>query len=124
MDDDERKIRDVLAQWFEATRTGDTDAVLALMTDDVLFLTPGRAPFGRAEFEQASRGQSMQVDGHSEIEELEIAGDWAWMRTAIEVTMTLPNGETHRRAGHTLSILRKQPDGRWLLVRDANLLSP
>jgi len=27
------------------------------------------------------------------------------------------------RAGHTLSILRKE-NGRWLLARDANLLSP
>jgi hypothetical protein len=27
-----------------------------------------------------------------------------------------------KRSGHTLSILRKQPDGRWLLARDANLM--
>jgi len=26
------------------------------------------------------------------------------------------------RAGYTLTILRKQEDGRWLLVRDANLV--
>ena len=28
------------------------------------------------------------------------------------------------RSGYTLTILRKEPDGRWLLVRDANLLAP
>jgi len=28
-----------------------------------------------------------------------------------------------RRTGYTLSILRKEKDGRWLLVRDANLLA-
>lgn len=28
-----------------------------------------------------------------------------------------------KRAGHTLSVLRKQ-DGRWVLARDANLLAP
>jgi uncharacterized protein (TIGR02246 family) len=123
-DNDERKIRELLDRWFEATRTGDVDDVLDLMTDDVVFLTPGRAPFGKSQFEQTSRGRPMQVDGRSEIEELEIVGDLAWMRTRIELTMTLPNDELHHRSGHTLSILRKQPDGRWLLARDANLLSP
>jgi hypothetical protein len=29
-----------------------------------------------------------------------------------------------KRSGYTLSILRKEEDGRWLLVRDANLLAP
>jgi ketosteroid isomerase-like protein len=28
-----------------------------------------------------------------------------------------------RRAGHTLTILRKTADGRWLLTRDANLVT-
>jgi len=28
-----------------------------------------------------------------------------------------------RRSGHTLSILRKEKDGRWVLMRDANLLA-
>jgi ketosteroid isomerase-like protein len=29
---------------------GDVPALLALMTDDVVFVTPGRPPFGKAEF--------------------------------------------------------------------------
>jgi hypothetical protein len=28
-----------------------------------------------------------------------------------------------RRSGYTLSILRKQPDGKWVLWRDANLVA-
>jgi ketosteroid isomerase-like protein len=42
VDDDDRLFRDLLSQSFEATRAGDVAAVLALMTEDVLFLTPGR----------------------------------------------------------------------------------
>lgn len=121
--DDEQQIRDLLRQWFEVTRAGDVDGVLALMTDDVVFLTPGHAPFGKVEFERASRNQAGQIDGESTIDELEIAGDWAWIRTRLAVTMTLPTGEVRQRAGNTLSILRKQADGRWLLARDANLLA-
>ena len=121
--DDERLIRDLLRAWFEATRSGDVDTVLTLMTDDIVFLTPGRDPFGKAEFERAARSQAGSVDGVSTIEELEITGDWAWIRTRLAVTMTAANGEVRQRGGHTLSILRKQPDGRWLLARDANLLA-
>jgi len=28
-----------------------------------------------------------------------------------------------RRSGYTLTILRKEPDGRWRLARDANMLT-
>ncbi|HXF53352.1 MAG TPA: hypothetical protein VNK52_04440 [Hyphomicrobiaceae bacterium] len=38
--------------------------------------------------------------------------------------MTLNAPEPVRRAGYTLTILRKERDGRWRLVRDANLLAP
>jgi uncharacterized protein (TIGR02246 family) len=44
MSEDERAIRDLVAAWMAASRAGDTAAVLALMTDDVVFLTPGRSP--------------------------------------------------------------------------------
>jgi ketosteroid isomerase-like protein len=44
-----------------------------------------------------------------------------WSRLNVEVTM--PDGAVVRRAGHTLSVLRKT-GGRWQLSRDANLLSP
>ena len=38
--------------------------------------------------------------------------------------MTPPNGaQSVKRAGHTLSILKKQ-NGRWVIARDANLLAP
>jgi ketosteroid isomerase-like protein len=32
-------------------------------------------------------------------------------------------GKAVKRSGYTLTILRKQSDGKWLLVRDANLLT-
>ncbi len=30
----------------------------------------------------------------------------------------------NRRTGHTLSVLRKQSDGAWVIFRDANMLAP
>lgn len=121
---DERAIRDVINEWQRATAAGDVDAVLHLMTDDVLFLVPGREPFGKPEFEAASREHSdVNIEGTSEIEEVHVVGDWGWARTRITVTMTPSDGEASRRSGCTLSIFRREPDGNWRLARDANLLA-
>ena len=38
--------------------------------------------------------------------------------------MTPPGAPPSRRTGYTLTLLRKEASGRWLLVRDANLLAP
>ncbi len=57
-------------------------------------------------------------------QEIKALGDWAWMRTHLTVTITPPNGSPMRRSGYTLTILRKNPNGSWVIARDANLLTP
>ena len=128
MDKDEQEIRRLIETWMTATKAGDVEAVLGLMTDDVVFLVPGRPPMDRAGFAAASKAQSggaaPRIDGKSEIQEIKVLGDWAYLWTRLSVTMTPPGGAAPaKRAGHTLSILRKQ-NGRWLLARDANMLAP
>ena len=123
--DDEREIRETVDAWMAATKAGDTAAVLDLMTDDVLFLTPGKDPFGKGEFRARldSIGEG-QLDASSDIQEVHVNGDWAWMRNRLDVTMTPPSGEPVKRSGHTLTILQKGSDRRWRIARDANLLPP
>jgi uncharacterized protein (TIGR02246 family) len=65
-----------------------------------------------------------KIDGASEIVELKLLGDWAYIRNRIDMTATPPGGEPVRRSGYTLTLLRKEGDGRWRLARDANLLVP
>ncbi len=124
MTDDERAIRDLVASWMAASQAGDLQTVLGLMTDDVVFMVPGREPFGKEVFAAGAQGmKDVRMQGASDIRELEVLGDWAYLRNHLTVTMTPPGGKPVRRAGCTLTILRKQPDGRWLLARDANLLA-
>jgi len=129
MQDDERAIRELVARWQAATSAGDVDAVLALMTDDAVFLVPGREPMDKAAFAAAMRpagaaqGAAPPVDASSEIREIRVAGEWAFMWTALRVSVTPPAGAPVERAGHTLTVLRKV-DGAWRLARDANLLAP
>jgi ketosteroid isomerase-like protein len=68
--------------------------------------------------------QDVHMDGSSENRELQVLDGWAYLRNHIQVAMTARGGQTVRRAGYTLTILRKQPVGRWRLARDANLMTP
>jgi uncharacterized protein (TIGR02246 family) len=124
MSPDERAIRDLVETWMAASRAGDTATVLSLMSDDVVFMVPGREPFGKQAFAANSRSMDgASLEGKADIRELKVLGDWAYLRNYIEIAVTPPGGETVRRSGYTLTILRKEPDGKWVLTRDANLVS-
>ena len=123
MSEDERAIRNLIRTWIEASKAGDLETVLGLMSDDVIFMVPGHS-FGKAEFRAASEGmKGMDFDAISEVLEVQVMGDHAWCRTHLTVTVTPPNGNTVRRSGNTLSILRKDAGGKWLMIRDANMLA-
>lgn len=124
MGSDEQQIRDLVRMWMQATRDGDVATVLGLMADDVVFLVAGQAPFGKAEFAQAMRQQAsaaMSFDGESEVEEIQVHGDWAFMRAHLTVRVNRPGAAPITRTGRTLTVLRRE-DGRWRIARDANLL--
>jgi len=53
MTDDEKAIRALVEAWMVCTKAGDVSAVLDLMTDDVIFMTPGGKPFGKEAFAAA-----------------------------------------------------------------------
>ena len=123
MSPDERAIRELVETWMTASRAGDAETVLSLMADDVVFMVPGREPFGKQTFAANSRSmEGVRLEGTSDIRELRILGDWAYLRNFIEIAITPPDGETVRRSGYTLTILRKEPGGKWVLARDANLV--
>jgi uncharacterized protein (TIGR02246 family) len=128
MQSDEDQIRELVTTWLSASKAGDVDTVLNLMADDVVFLVPGRSPMRKDEFAAAARAQSGQaaakMDGTSEIQEIKVVGDWAFMWTRLTVVVTPPDGSPPmERAGHTLTVLKKE-SGKWVLARDANLLAP
>lgn len=127
MNADEQAIRNLVAQWHRATAAGDGDTVLGLMSEDVVFLVPGKPPMkGRSIFEKGMRGllKSHRVDSTGEIQEVEVSGDLAYCWTLLTVRVTpLSGGDANMRSGSALSIFRKQTNGSWALERDANLLA-
>ena len=127
MQRDEQEIRNLVTTWIAATKAGDVETVLSLMTEDVVFLVAGRPVMRKAEFAAGAKSMAgpdaPQFDGKSEIQEIQICGDWAFMWTKLTAVVTPPGAaQPIIRAGHTLTILKK--DGsKWLVARDANLLT-
>jgi uncharacterized protein (TIGR02246 family) len=125
MNSDEQAIRDLVDRWLDASQRGDLATVLSLMADDVIFLVPGQEPFGKEAFAAASEAMAdVRIEGVSDIKEIKVVGDWAWMRSYLQMTITPTDGQPVRRSGYTLTILGKNADGNWVIRRDANLLAP
>jgi|SRR5215216_7504711 len=124
--DDEQAIREMVDTWLEASKRGDLTTLLNLLADDVLFITPDQEPFGKEEF-AAGNQQPMndtKMEATIDIKEIEVVGGWAWMRSFLRVTFTRPEGEPSKLSGHILTILQKNPDGQWVIKRDANFVMP
>jgi uncharacterized protein (TIGR02246 family) len=123
---DEQEIRNLVTTWMAATKAGDVETVLSLMTDDVVFLVTGQPVMHKAESAAAAKSTAgpgaLQFEGKSEIQEIQICGNWAFMWTKLSIVVTPPGAaQPVTRAGHTLTILKKH-GSQWLVARDANLL--
>ncbi len=103
MQDDEQAIRDLVNTWL----TGQTPM-------------RGKAAFAATQSSLAD----IDMDASSEIQEIKVLGEWAYLWNKLSVVMTPKQGGSPvKRAGDILSILQKQ-NGKWVLFRDANMLVP
>ena len=113
--------------WIDAVNAGDLVCLLSLMANDVVFLNPGQAPFGRDGFSPgfSAAHQQARINCISELEDVVIVGEVAYTLSRDSLSVTpRAGGEAMQLAGHRITVYRKQPDGRWLLARDAHTLSP
>jgi uncharacterized protein (TIGR02246 family) len=124
-EDDARQIRRLVDSWIAASNARDLPALMDMMTDDVVFMTPGRAPFGKAEFAADSEHvKGVAIDARAEVQEIEVFGPRAYIRNHVRVELTSPGQAPKRVSGYAMSVLRKEADGRWRIARDANLVMP
>jgi uncharacterized protein (TIGR02246 family) len=96
------------------------------MADDVVFLGPGQAPFGRDGFSHgfSAAHRESRIRCVSEPEEVVVVGEVAYTRSRDSLFVTpRAGGKATQMAGHRITVYRKHPDGRWLLARDAHTLS-
>jgi uncharacterized protein (TIGR02246 family) len=125
MTEDVRQIRELVDSWIAASKAHDLPALMDMMTDDVLFMTPGRPPFGNAEFAADSeRMKGAAIDARADVQEIEVFGPWAYVRNHIQAELTFPGRAPRRMSGYAITVLRKHADARWRIARDANLVMP
>lgn len=108
---------------------GDADAIAAQYTEDALLLPQGSPAIqGRAAIAESYRPAlaqyAMRLRTH--VEEVEVAGGWAWLRGRFEHTSTSKaDGTATTYRGKYLAVARRDPDGVWRFHRDAfNLDEP
>jgi uncharacterized protein (TIGR02246 family) len=128
MTPDEKAIRQLVADWMTASLANDIDKLGTMLAEDVIFFRAGQPPMkGRDTFLKLARENKnkMSVKGHAETQEVQVVGDVAYMWNRLSITVSPHDGSApFTKTGETLSVLRKEPSGRWVLARDANLLSP
>ncbi|MDX6614126.1 MAG: hypothetical protein QOD75_3312 [Blastocatellia bacterium] len=127
MPNDEQLIREVIDNWMRATAAGNVSQILELMDEDAVFLVQGQPPMrGRAAFAAGLEKalEKFAIESTSDIQEVEVAGELAYCWNQLTVTMTpKAEGSPIKRSGYTLTIFRKDKEGKWVLFRDANLLA-
>ena len=128
MSRDEGQIRELIAEWHRATASDDVDAMLGMIAEDAKFYVAGGAPIvGRASFERNLRDmlKTWRIESSGDVQEVGVAGDLAYTcaRLRVGVAHRSGAGKTSTHTGYAMSIWRRAADGRWMLTRDANMLS-
>ena len=127
MRSDEQALREVHSTWIDAVNAGDLARLLSLMADDVVFLNPGEDCVGRDGFSTkfSAAHKQLRICCVSELTEVVVVGEVAYTLSRDSLSVSpRAGGEETRLAGDRMTNYREQPDGRWLLARDANVLSP
>jgi uncharacterized protein (TIGR02246 family) len=126
---DRNAILGLLNRWRLATRAKDINAILQLVTDDVVFLPSSVPPIkGKKEVEKLYRAffpRYREIKHEAIIEEVQIAGEWAFLWGTDELRLTPESGDKDiHMKGKGLSVLKRQSDGSWRFWRGINDMIP
>ena len=126
---DERAIRRLTADWLAAVRAKDIAGLSAMVTDDAVFLPPGFPPIRGKAGVAAMYGrffpQFSLVEQTVSIEEIQVAGDWAFAWGSEKFTLVPEaGGAPIEIEGQGMSILKRQPEGGWKFARGINNTAP
>ena len=117
-------INSLRDEWIAAVNADDLEAQLAAYADDfVLMPFDGNAIVGKAAVreaaEQAAQGEASErlAEFSLSIDELVVAGDWAFERGTSRIVLSGGEGETIEDSGKGITIYRRQSDGSWKMAR-------
>ena len=113
-------IARVASAWLEAAARKDADGIAALYTPDALLLGPNRpAVSGRDGIRAWFAALPDFARMATTLAEVEGRGDLAVARSTFAMTLALPGRPPIEERGKILQVLRRQPDGSWLIWRES-----
>ena len=105
-----------------AVNAGDADGWAGCFADDGIQLPPNfSANAGKAAIQGWSKGflNLFSCQFKLSVDEVQVAGDWAFERGSYDITLTPRTGGGHMEdKGKYITIYQKQPDGGWKMARD------
>ncbi|MBC7833703.1 MAG: nuclear transport factor 2 family protein [Phycisphaerales bacterium] len=109
--------------YVNAINSNNLDAVLAMLTDDVVFMAPHEPRLvGKAAVRPWAEGYLGAFRIHWEKTTLEfvVSGEWAFEQYAYKCTDTpRSGGPAVHDSGKGINIYHRDPDGTWRVARDA-----
>ncbi|HTM16792.1 MAG TPA: DUF4440 domain-containing protein [Terracidiphilus sp.] len=128
VEQDRAGIERLHQQDLAATFSDKLDELANLWDDDAVRIQPGRpAEVGKAVIYaddkrwEASKGNHKTLCGHMEIQDVQIAGDWAFEWGYFSMKENIAEGKVSTGQGKVLRVLHRQADGSWKFARVMNL---
>jgi uncharacterized protein (TIGR02246 family) len=119
--EDVAAIQRLTEEWHDAWLAGNADALTAMYTDDPVLMPQNQPAVIEKETIHAlyqSVFDEFTVSGSGDLQEVEVAGDWAFFRSTYRLTATpKAGGEPLEDTGKSLFIVRRQLDGSWKIAR-------
>jgi ketosteroid isomerase-like protein len=115
-----RNALDTVSQLIEAINGGNLEAALALYEPKAsLVAEPGKVARGTAALREALAGFiALKPTLTSEQHQMVEAGDVVLYLSRWSLRGTGPDGNEVKMAGRSSDVLRRQPDGTWLIAID------
>lgn len=132
-EEDRKAIAELQRRDIEANMALDTEKLLALRTDDVVYLVPGRAPLvgqdALRKYLGEIRGQLADWDMlayEENWQEVRVVGDFAYEWGTVNIRARQEGEKRESEAlRNVMQVLRRQPDGDWKISRAVwNIQSP
>jgi uncharacterized protein (TIGR02246 family) len=128
--EDVEAIRSLVGpEWAAAWAAGDASVIAEFYTEDAVLLPQNQLPIiGKTAIRSGYETflKQYSVRGSSEIVELEVGGDWAFMRGTYTTTVIPKKGgpPIEEDRGNWLWIVKRQTDGLWKIFRAIGASEP
>lgn len=116
-------VKEAHENYNSAINTNNYDAILEMLTDDVVFLAAGFPPFeGKENVGPWIKGylEAYKTRWDKTMHEFEVFGDYAFERYSYHsVDSSLEDGSIIEDTGWGLVIFHRDADGKWRVTQDA-----